>query len=90
MTALAAAFPSLSGKSCGAMISAAYGDPSDQPPAVGEAADFEFRSVTIDGSRATIVFPDGRRWHLVQAGARWLIADFPFLPPSVAGASSPA
>jgi hypothetical protein len=85
---LHAAAPSTRGKRCPALIvdSGLYGDPADQPAAVAEAAAFDFKGIAVDGSRATLTFPDGHRWRLVRRDGRWLIAALPFLPPSLAGA----
>jgi hypothetical protein len=81
---LTAADPSLAGKSCPALIlSGAYGDPSDQPPAIGEASKFTFRAITTGPRTATLTFTDGRRWHLTKSGGRWLITDLPLIPPSL-------
>jgi hypothetical protein len=54
---------------------------------VDEASDFKFEDITVRGKEATIGFPDGRRWRLVSSGRRWLIAELPFLPPSVEGSA---
>lgn len=84
---LHAAAPAAHGKPCPALIvdSGLYGDPADQPAAVAEAAAFDFRTIAVDGPRATLTFPDGHRWRLVRRDGRWLIAELPFLPPSLAG-----
>jgi hypothetical protein len=81
---LAAAVPKLRGKQCTAIImSGAYADPTDQPPAVAEAANFLFVRIVIGRRRAIITFPDRRQWRLVLTRGRWLIAEFPFVPPSL-------
>jgi hypothetical protein len=82
---LAAGDPSLKGKSCPALIaSGAFGDPADQPPAIDEASTFVFKRIAVGpNGTATLTFPDGRRWRLVKSGSRWLIADLPFVPPSL-------
>jgi hypothetical protein len=60
-----------------------YSDPDDQPQAVEQAAQFDIKRISIDGARATIVFPHGEPWRLVRVRRAWRIAEFRILPPSV-------
>lgn len=86
---LAAGDPALDGRSCPQLIlSDTFGDPADQPPAIDEAGTFKFRRVTTDGTHATLTFPDGRSWHLIRAGDRWLITDIPLVPRSLGSSHS--
>jgi hypothetical protein len=83
-TQLTTADPGLAGRPCPALItSAAFGDPSDQPPAIAEASKFTFRHITTAAHTATLTFTDGRSWHLVKSGNHWLITDLPLIPPSL-------